>query len=342
MISRLAIGGGYTWSAWQPDRGMPFNSYYFQTPQGGVAIDPLPLDPEALDRIRSLGGLERIVLTNPDHRRAADAFAQAFGARTVTEASEGEEIFPGAFALVLRHGKTPEIAIHLREHRTAIVGDALIGIPAGSLSLLPGGKIADTKRFALELRRLWALELKNLLVGDGYSIFGAADAAIFDLLYATAGSEIFRINLDELDVREERESGKYGVRDAEAGLLIGARRLGYRVSEIPPGKTFCPLHWHVEEEEMFYVLDGTPSIRMASGTLQCRAGDLICFPVGERGAHQLLNESSTPARLLLLGLYADHETCLYPDSRKVLTDTREGFSLMVRAEPQLDYYDGEL
>lgn len=342
MISPLAIPGGFMWSRWQPQRGMPFNSYFFQTSEGGVAIDPLALDDEDIEQLRELGGVKTIVVTNPDHVRETAALQRAFGAAIVDEVAEGDEVFPGAFALQLLHGKTPEIALFLPEHRTAIAGDAVIGSPAGALSLLPDEKLADPKRFASGLRKLWGRELHALLVCDGYPVFANADALLGDLLYGRLGVELYRVNLDEIPFDESKERiARYNVSDGETGLLIGARKLGYRVAIIPPGRAFCPLHWHVEEEEFFYVIEGRPSIRMAGGTLVCRPGDFIAFPVGERGAHQLLNDSSEPARVLLVGGNVPHESCFYPDSKKVLVDARGMVSRMVRSEPDLDYFDGE-
>lgn len=329
------------WSRWQPDRGLPFNSYFFETSAGGVAVDPLALDENDVAFLRSRGGVSAIVVTNPEHVRESGALREAFGATIVDDARDDDEVFPGAFALRVDHGKSPEFALHLRDVRAAIVGDAMIGAPAGALSLLPDAKLADPRGLAMHLRRLWALDLETLLLCDGYPVFGNADAAIWSLLDARLGADLYRINVDDLQFKKYKGDGKYGVDDAEVGLLIGARKLGYRVADIPPGRAFCPLHWHVEEEEFFYVISGTPSIRMPRGTIACKPGDFIAFPTGERGAHQLLNESSEVARVLLVGANAWHESCFYPDSRKVLVDVRHEVDVLVRSEPQLDYFDGE-
>lgn len=329
------------WSRWQPQRGMPFNSYFFQTSAGGVAVDPLALEDDDLQQLRDLGGVKTILITNPDHVRESAALQRAFGAAIVDEVSDGGEVFPGAFALHLPYGKSTEIALVLPEHGAAVIGDAILGSPAGALSVLPDEKLADPRRFALGLRRLWRRELQALLLCDGYPVFANADALLADLLYSRLGAELFRINLDDIPFVDARERAGYGISDGETGLLIGARKLGYRVAEIPPGKAFCPMHWHVEEEEFFYVIEGRPSVRMPGGTLQCRAGDFIAFPVGERGAHQLRNDSSAPARVLMVGPNAFHESCFYPESKKVLVDARGIVSLMVRSEPDLDYWDGE-
>ena len=332
------------WSAWQPDRGMNFNSYAFECAGGCAVVDPLPLDDASMDALAQLGGVHTIVITNPDHVRASAALRERFGARVVDRPKNGEELFAGAYALDIPYGKSDEFAVHLREAGAAVVGDAVIGAPAGGLSLLPDEKLRDPRALALALRRLWALQLESLLLCDGQPIFRGADRALGDLLEARLGAELFRINAGDLTYEHDAGPGSYECEDGEVGLLIGARKLGYRLAKIPPGKAFCPLHWHVGSEEFFYVLEGTPSVRMLRGTLQCRPGDFIAFPTGERGAHQLRNDASEPALVLLAGIEdaaLDMEACFYPDSDKVGMWTAQGPLGMLRASPDLDYYDGE-
>jgi uncharacterized cupin superfamily protein len=151
---------------------------------------------------------------------------------------------------------------------------------------------ANGRKAALGLRRLLREDPETLLVAVGEPIFSGAYAVLYHTLYARAGAEIHRINLGELEFRDERaehvqQPERYHCFDAEVGFVIGARKLGYRVSTLPPGHYFCPLHGHAREEEMFFVLDGEPSIRTLAGTVRCRKGDFIAFPVGESGAHRL-------------------------------------------------------
>ncbi|HET9097907.1 MAG TPA: cupin domain-containing protein [Candidatus Baltobacteraceae bacterium] len=344
MLARLDIPGAWMWSAWQPERGMNFNSYLFERDGGCVAVDPLALDEASMDALERMGGVHTIVITNPDHVRASAALRERFGSRIIDSFQDGQEVFAGAYAIKIPHGKTDEAALHLRREEAAVIGDAIIGAPAGSLSLLPDEKLADPRRLAFALRRLWALCLRTLLLCDGQPIFGGADAAIGKLLESRLGAELFRINTGDLTFTREAEPEPYVVDDAEIGLLIGARKLGYRLAGIPPGKAFCPLHWHVQSEEFFYVIQGQPSIRMLEGTLQCRPGDFIAFPTGERGAHQLRNDSSESCLVLLVGMEEEAlglEACFYPDSDKLLLATRDGRLRTVRASPDLNYYDGE-
>ena len=345
MLARLDIPGAWMWSAWQPDRGMNFNSYLFEREGGCVAVDPLPLDEASLNAVQAMGGVHTIVITNPDHVRASAALRERFGSTIVDSFEDGQEVFAGARAVTIPYGKTDEVALHLPAAKAAVIGDAIIGSPAGALSLLPDEKLRDPLRLAFALRRLWALQLRSLLLCDGQPIFHGGDTALAQLLQSRLGCELFRINLDDLEMKHTSRAPAYEVFDGEVGLLIGARKLGYRVAQLPAGKAFCPLHWHVASEEFFYVLQGRPSIRTLKGTIACRPGDFIAFPPGEAGAHQLRNDSSEPALVLLVAIEEpglDMEACFYPDSDKVGLWTTEGNRLrMLRASPDLDYYDGE-
>jgi uncharacterized cupin superfamily protein/glyoxylase-like metal-dependent hydrolase (beta-lactamase superfamily II) len=355
-MQRLAFDDAWMWSAWQPDRGMFFNSYLFVREDGNVAIDPLSLDAETDAAIDRLGGVRAIVLTNRDHERAAGAMRERFGARILAHAAEaplfsvpiestfadGEEVFPGAIAIALDGAKTAgEVALSLSAHRAAIVGDALIGAPAGALSLLADEKLGDSQGLLLSLRRLWALRLETLLVCDGAPLWSGSDAALGALLEIHGGISVNRINVDELWRKTSvRGPVRFRCTDAEVGLLIGARKLGYRVARLPPGSAFCPLHDHAVEEEMCFVLEGTPSVRSLRGTIRLRRGDFVAFPTGAVGTHQFVNESDTECELLILGMDSNLEVAYYPDSDKVLVETRSRL-LMLAASPTLEYFDGE-
>ena len=70
------------------------------------------------------------------------------------------------------------------------------------------------------------------------------------------------LNLDQLHpapihgLGHEVPDGYRGSAIADIGLRIGARRLGYNLTVVPPGKAAFPAHNHHGMEEMFLVLDG--------------------------------------------------------------------------------------
>jgi uncharacterized cupin superfamily protein len=350
-VQALAVPGFYAWSAWQPSRNMFFSSFLLVREDGNIAFDPLPLDERDAREIDDLGGVATILLTNRDHERAAAAMRDRFASRVLCSRREAElfemtvdgtfdtEALPGITAVPLEGAKTPgEVAFLIQGLATAVVGDAILGTPAGALSFLDAAKLADPQALALSLRRLWNPAVKALLLGDGASLFAGVDDALHDLLASHGGPAIYRLNVaDATFIAGDDPTGKYPTQEAEIGELIGARKLGYQLARIPPGARFCPMHSHDTEEELFYVIEGTPSVRLPGGTLALRPGDFVALPVGDRGTHQLLNESAAAALVLLLGNDESDEIVYYPDSMKVLA-CRRGF--LMRAD-RLDYFDGE-
>ncbi|HLY01228.1 MAG TPA: cupin domain-containing protein [Candidatus Cybelea sp.] len=327
------------------------NSYLFLTGAPSVLVDPLPFDDATYAQLEHLGGIERVIVLSAGREGAAREIAERYGVPVISAPAHREALFEGAKAIrLLDQRRDGEFAISIPAQRVVVVGDSVVGSPAGALSLPHGGD-ADARQAALGLRRILREDPNALLVGAGAPIFSGAYEALYRALYYPAGAEIQRINLDELEFRDERAEGaqqpeRYHIFDAEVGFVIGARKLGYRVSTLPPGHYFCPLHGHAREEEMFFVLDGEPSIRTLAGTLRCRKGDFVAFPVGESGTHQLFNESDAPATVLLLGRTEAFEACYYPDSDKLLVDMEmplkgDRRSIMLRATPELDYFDGE-
>lgn len=154
------------------------------------------------------------------------------------------------------------------------------------------------------------------------------------------------LNLDEVALDESEEHGFFTSAWAEISDRIGARQLGYNLTELPPGKASCPFHSHHGEEEMFLILSGEGTLRFGAERHLVRRHDIIACPTGgPEVAHQLINTGTTPLRYLALSNRVTLEACEYPDSGKVLVSAgprgARRLSGMFRAETAVDYYDGE-
>ena len=127
-----------------------------------------------------------------------------------------------------------------------------------------------------------------------------------------------------------------------AGLSDGtaARGLGIAVDVVPPGARSCPYHFHHAQEEMFIVLDGHGSLRVAGELLPIGPGDVIMIPPGPDYPHQILNTSDAPLKYLSISTQERPEVCEYPDSGKLAAFNR-GRLLIHRRADSLDYWDGE-
>jgi len=126
------------------------------------------------------------------------------------------------------------------------------------------------------------------------------------------------------------------------GPDLPANQLGASVYEIPPGEAICPYHYEYAEEEWLIVLRGTPSVRHPEGTNQLDPWDVVCFPVGPDGAHQVRNDSGEPARVLMFSTVEYPAATVYPDSDKIgiWTGNKEDDVIVERASG-VDYFKGE-
>jgi len=154
------------------------------------------------------------------------------------------------------------------------------------------------------------------------------------------------MNLDDVAFDDIEENGIYTSSRGPVSDLIGARKLGYNLTLLPPGKVQCPFHNHHGEEEMFLILEGEGELRFGDNRFPIRKHDVIaCPPGGPEVAHQIINTGTTTMRYLALSSLVDVEACEYPDSQKVLVVAgprgARGLRKMFRAENTVDYYDRE-
>ena len=134
---------------------------------------------------------------------------------------------------------------------------------------------------------------------------------------ATARPEVNAASI-EVAVDSEFPFG-FRTRYRQLGPLLGAELLGGTVYEFDRGERNGPYHYEIGNEECLLVLAGTPTLRHPEGRDVLEVGDMVMFPEGTVGAHQLINESSTVARVLILSTMREPYGCAYPDSGKVST-----------------------
>jgi uncharacterized cupin superfamily protein len=154
------------------------------------------------------------------------------------------------------------------------------------------------------------------------------------------------VNLEDVKFDDIETNGYYTSRRACFSAAIGARQLGYNLTELPPGKAQCPFHSHRSEEEMFLILEGEGELRFGTQRYRIRKHDVIACPTGgAEAAHQIINTGGTTMRYLSLSTSAEVEVCQYPDSNKIgVFASAPGaprLRALHRADSAVDYYDGE-
>lgn len=112
------------------------------------------------------------------------------------------------------------------------------------------------------------------------------------------------------------------------------------VYEIPPGKSAYPYHYHLKDEEVFYIISGEGTLRTPGSERTVRAGELIFFPAGEGGAHKLTNTGRETLTYIDFDAVNDLDVAVYPDSGKLGVwglDVNQVF----RRKDEVEYFEGE-
>jgi len=151
-------------------------------------------------------------------------------------------------------------------------------------------------------------------------------------------------SIHDPDFEETRDHEGFRARRARIGWQVGAQRLGLSVWEVEPGEAAYPYHLHLGEEEVLIVLAGRPSLRTPQGWRELDEGEVVAFPTGEAGAHQVANRTDDPVRFLAISTSGVPDVVLYPDSGKLGAAERRvggGLHHFFRIADAVDYYEGE-
>jgi glyoxylase-like metal-dependent hydrolase (beta-lactamase superfamily II) len=193
MMKQL-LPGFWQWSWYCEEKQLDFNGLFLVVGEHKILIDPPPMAGEDQAFIRRNGPVDYLIVTNRDHAREAGSCQGTFGCQLFvpdadasqmdlkpTKTIKDQELLPGGIWVVhLKDQKSPgESALFIQQGRgVLIVGDALIGKPAGEVAMLPVEKYADAAKAKEGLRRLLKYNFDAILVGDGASILTGAKQAV--------------------------------------------------------------------------------------------------------------------------------------------------------------------
>ena len=124
-------------------------------------------------------------------------------------------------------------------------------------------------------------------------------------------------NLNDLHFDDDRKGEGFHVRRARLGLQTGVDRVGASFWELPAGQAAYPYHFHLTEDEILILLEGTLSLRTPEGWRELEQGDVVGFPVGERGAHQVVNRTDSTVRFLAVSNSGLPEGVVQVDADKI-------------------------
>jgi uncharacterized cupin superfamily protein len=150
--------------------------------------------------------------------------------------------------------------------------------------------------------------------------------------------EVFNLATGELG-REQSEHDGWHARLQRIGGRIGAADIGGTVYELEAGQRPWPYHYHHGVEEWLLVIAGSPTVRQPDGEHVLAPGDVVCFPSGPDGAHDVRG----PGRVLIVSADREPSIAVYPDSDKVGARPGRGSDdrLDFRRADAVGYWDGE-
>jgi uncharacterized cupin superfamily protein len=110
------------------------------------------------------------------------------------------------------------------------------------------------------------------------------------------------------------------------GNLAGLTQFGINLTRLKPGAASALRHWHDNEDEFVYVLEGEITLIEDEGETLLRPGDAAGFKAGVPNGHQLVNKTGRDAVYLEIGTRAERERAHYPDHDLIAIKDGKDFS----------------
>jgi uncharacterized cupin superfamily protein len=132
-----------------------------------------------------------------------------------------------------------------------------------------------------------------------------------------------RPNLNHPNYDEPRETlAGFTAYRARLGHQLRSERIGLSQWRLPAGQAAYPYHFHLAEEELLIVLQGSPVLRTPGGWRRLAEGEVVRFAAGEEGAHQLVNDTDSDVAFLAISTHGQPDVVIYPDEGKLCAAER--------------------
>lgn len=150
------------------------------------------------------------------------------------------------------------------------------------------------------------------------------------------------VNLNQLYDPDKQHDRCYEFQKSNVTQLsfAGDGKLSASFYTLQPGKSNYPYHYHSGAEEVFYIINGTATLKSPKGDIIVTEGDVIVLPANENGAHMLTNHSDLPLVYLDVHTISSPDVIIYPDSGNVRVMTGN-MQKSYKIESEVNYLDGE-
>jgi uncharacterized cupin superfamily protein len=95
--------------------------------------------------------------------------------------------------------------------------------------------------------------------------------------------------------------------------FAGLTQFGVNLVRLKPGAASSARHWHEQEDEFVYVVEGELVLVEDEGETIVKPGDTAGFKAGIPNGHHFVNRTNRDAAFLVVGTRATCERCHYPD-----------------------------
>ncbi|MEO1135051.1 MAG: cupin domain-containing protein [Pseudomonadota bacterium] len=97
------------------------------------------------------------------------------------------------------------------------------------------------------------------------------------------------------------------------GDLGGLDQFGVNLTRLSPGAASAHKHWHAQEDELVYMLEGEAVLVEDDAETPLRAGDVATFKAGVANGHMMVNRSTRDAVFLEIGTRSRDDVSTYTD-----------------------------
>jgi uncharacterized cupin superfamily protein len=112
------------------------------------------------------------------------------------------------------------------------------------------------------------------------------------------------------------------------GNAVGLTQFGVNLTRLTPGAASSLRHWHSEEDELVYMLEGEVVLCEDDGETLLKPGDAAGWKAGIANGHCLINRSDRDAVYLEIGTRAPRERAEYSDIDMLVVRDHSGSRYM--------------
>jgi uncharacterized cupin superfamily protein len=98
----------------------------------------------------------------------------------------------------------------------------------------------------------------------------------------------------------------------------GLTQFGALIQVLQPGTRSSIKHWHSDEDELVFVLEGEVTLIEGNSESLLSPGDAATFKAGVSVGHSLWNKSERPTKCLVVGTKTQVDRVTYPEHDRLL------------------------